>query len=104
MYRGEQCLWCGATTAVTLDHIDRNDKEVPANRLHMVSRAKFQREKHKLQPLCASCHAWKSNYERRHSEPVEMVWSDIVWAAVPKPLAEMWERMWTTDEDFDDAF
>lgn len=96
---GCTCKWCGTSENLTLDHIDRYTKAVESNRLHMVSEERFRAEIPKLQPLCFECHAWKSNWERRHSGPMEMVWSDIVWGEAPKELAEKWLRMWSMDEE-----
>lgn len=83
-----ECAWCGTTENLQLDHVDRFSAEVKSNRLHMVSLERFFKEIFKLQLLCITCHAFKSNEERRG----EIHYStDKEGRRVPTKLLARWE-------------
>lgn len=89
---GKRCKWCGSCVDVTLDHINRFDKQVPANRLSMVSHARFLAEIPRMQALCIYCHAWKSNHERHVRQPIEMAFNWETGLEAPVLLMQRWEE------------
>lgn len=57
---GGECVRCGATSDLQMDHIDRSTKSFEISKLWSVSKARYDAEVAKCQLLCRPCHRKKS--------------------------------------------
>jgi hypothetical protein len=85
-----KCIWCNAETNLQLDHIHAHEREIFSNKFHKCSYDRFLREVIKLQVLCCSCHAIKTNAERNH-KILEYKFSWELGKKIPKKVIDKLE-------------